>query len=42
MSKSRRIDTNGALGIKVGFLREQRYQSGVVPLVRDEFQPKEK
>lgn len=28
--------------MEIGFLREQRYQSSIVQLVRDEFQPKER
>lgn len=42
MPKSEWIDTNKALGTKIGFRIEHRYQSGIVHLVRDEFQPKER
>lgn len=40
--KSEWIYTSKVLRIEIGFLREKRYLSGVVQLVRDEFQPKER
>lgn len=42
MPESKWIYTNKVLRIERGFLRERRYQSGIVQLVRDEFQPKER
>jgi hypothetical protein len=36
------IYNNKTPGTEIGFLREQRYQSGIIQLARDKFQPKER
>lgn len=42
MLKSEWIHTNEVLGAEIGFLWELKYQSGIVQLVKEEFQPKER